>query len=137
MKMLYAMSTLVLLTVVVGWLGITARFALVKAGQVSRNYFKLMQGDKVPEVIIKTTRCFNNLFEVPVLFYVVCTLYLALRVESEAGVVLAWLFVLARVAQAYIHLGYNHARHRAYAFSIGNIGVIGLWVNLLMQEMQP
>jgi hypothetical protein len=133
--MLYAMSALVLVTVLVGWLGITARFTLVKTGQVSRSYFKLMQGDKVPEVIIKTTRCFNNLFEVPVLFYVGCTLYIALSVESQLGAVLAWLFVLARVAQACIHLGYNHARHRAYAFSVGNICVLGLWVNLLVREM--
>lgn len=131
--MLYAMSVLVLLTVVVGWLGIRTRFAMVKTGQVNRHYFKLMQGDKVPDVIIKTTRCFNNLFEVPVLFYVVCTLFIALRVESTIGVILAWLFVLARVAQAYIHLGYNHALHRAYAFAVGNVCVLSLWITLLVR----
>jgi hypothetical protein len=132
--MLYAMSAMVLLTFVVGWFAIRARFAAVKAGQVSRSYFKLMQGDKVPEAIIKGSRCFNNLFEVPVLFYVVGALYIALRVESVLGLILAWLFVLARLAQAYIHLGYNHPLHRAYAFGVGNAAVLGLWLDLLVRQ---
>lgn len=92
------------------------RIANVKSGAVSPKYFKLMKGQEVPEIIIKTTRCFNNMFEVPVLFYAGCIIYISLGVDSLIGLAFAWVFVLMRYIQAYIHLTYNHIIHRMLSF---------------------
>lgn len=77
-----------------------------------------MKGEEVPEIITKTTRCFNNMFEVPVLFYAGCILYFSLAVDSQVGLVFAWIFVLMRYIQAYVHLTYNHLIHRMVSFWI-------------------
>jgi Uncharacterized protein conserved in bacteria len=94
-----------------------------------------MQGDKIPEVITKTTRCVNNMFEVPMLFYVVSTLYIALHIESLLAIILSSIFVGLRCVQAYIHLTYNNVVHRMLAFWFGLICVLLLWVNLLVLQM--
>ena len=133
--MLYPMVAMVLLTFVVGAVAVKFRFASVKGGEVSAKYYKLMQGEDVPEIITKTTRCFNNQFEVPVLFYAACTLYLSLGIESVAGLILAWLFVALRCIHAYIHLTYNHLIHRISAFWLAFITVIILWLNLVANKL--
>jgi len=92
----------------------------------------LMQGQEVPDIITKSTRNFNNQFEIPVLFYVVCTLYISLNIESLLAIVLAWGFVVLRFIHAYIHLTYNHILHRMSVFWLAFLSVMAMWINLLV-----
>ncbi len=131
----YPMFFMVLLTFVVGLITMKQRIASVKSGAVSPKYFKLMEGQEVPEIITKTTRCFNNMFEVPLLFYVASLLYLGLDIESVTGLVLAWFFVFMRYIQAYIHLTHNHLIHRMLSFWFAFFSTMGLWLNLLYQKL--
>ena len=133
--MLYPMVAMVLLTFIVGAIAVKVRFASVKGGEVSAKYYKLMNGEDVPEIVTKTTRCFNNQFEIPVLFYVACTLYISLDIESLAGVILAWLFFALRCIHAYIHLTYNHIIHRMSVFWLAFVSVIILWLNLVANKI--
>ena len=129
------MLMMVVLTFIIGFIALRVRFASVKKGDVSARYYKLMQGDKIPEIVTKTSRCFNNQFEVPVLFYVACTLYVSLGIESLVGVIFAWLFVIFRSIHAYIHLTYNHVLHRMSVFCLACTSVIILWVNLVVHQI--
>ena len=70
--MIYPLFMMVLLTFIVGLIAMKCRIASLKSGDVSLKYFKLMEGQEVPEIITKTSRCFNNMFEVPLLFYAGC-----------------------------------------------------------------
>lgn len=133
--MLYPMFAMVLLTLVVALVAIRARFSAVLTGRVHLDYFRLMEGQETTEAITKTTRCFNNLFEIPVLFYVAGVLHISLGIENTAGLILAWLFVLSRCAQAAIHLTYNRVLHRMSAFWAGFICAFGLWVNLVVIQL--
>ena len=73
---------------------------------------------------------YRNLFELPVLFY------LALVVASQTGQVntpvlmLAWAFVLARIAHSYIHCTYNKVIHRFYAFVASFFICVVMWIML-------
>ncbi len=130
--MLYPMFALVLITLIVGLMTVKARFMSIKNREISMKYYQLMQGDNVPSAITLSTRCFNNMFEVPVMFYVATTLYLVLGIESNTGLVLAWAFVVLRCIQACIHLGYNNVLHRLLVFWLGFFTAIAIWVNLLI-----
>jgi len=129
-----AMVFMVVLTFGVGLVAAWARFVGVRTGEVKYGYFKLMQGQGVPDRVTVTTRCFNNMFEVPVLFYVVCTLSISLGVESLPGLVLAWLFVALRSVQAFVHLTSNHLLHRMVAFWASFMCALLLWMNLVLQQ---
>ncbi len=125
------MFTQAMLTIVVALITVRTRVACVKGGQVNPGYFSLMRGENIPDAIVKTTRCYNNLFEIPMLFYVACTLHLLLQSESLAGLLVAWLFVACRCAQAYIHITYNNVMHRMYSFGASVVCVVVLWLQLL------
>lgn len=129
--MLYPVFTLVLLTFLVGLLTIRARVMSIVKREMSMKFYQLMEGSQVPEAITKTTRCFNNLFEVPVLFYVVAILYISLDLSSSLAVGLGWLFVGFRIAQAFIHLSYNNVYHRLVSFWLGFFAVIAIWIELM------
>ena len=70
---------------------------------------------------------FRNLFEVPVLFYVLC---LALYVTHRQGAVLValcWLFVVLRAVHSAIHCTYNNVMHRFLVYVTSTVLLFGLW----------
>jgi hypothetical protein len=131
--MIYAMFAMVVLTSMVGIVAVVTRVKSVKNGSVKIKYYRTMGGQEVPEQLTKSTRCFNNMFEVPVLFYVVSTLFVILKTNNELALLLAWVFVGFRVAQAIVHLTYNNVLHRMLTFWGAVISVLSMWVILLIQ----
>lgn len=129
--MIYPIFALVLLTFVVGIIALRTRFKSVLNRTVKIKYYRNMQGQEVPEFVTRTTRCFNNLFEVPVLFYVVTLMIVVMGHASGLSLVLAWCFVFSRVMQAMVHLTYNNVIHRMMGFWAGFIIVIVMWLELL------
>ena len=130
--MIYAMAAMVLLTFIVGTVAIKRRFASVKSGNIDAKYFKLMAGEQVPDDVAKSTRNFNNLFEVPLLFYIAATLHVVLALNSITGLIFAWLFVAFRYWHSYIHLTYNKLLHRMTIYWLGLLCVLVMWINLLI-----
>lgn len=130
--MIYPMFAMFLLTFLVGIVALKARVGAVKSGHINAKSFKLMDGD-FPDSIVATTRCFNNQFELPVLFYVAALAYMILGLTNHPFLVaLAWIFVALRAIHAFIHVTYNHLLHRVITFWLGFFVLAGLWVHLLI-----
>lgn len=68
-----------------------------------------------------------NLFELPVLFYVLIVL-LHQRGAGEAWAVAAWLYVILRAVHSYIHCTYNKVMHRFYAYAASSLVLWGMWL---------
>lgn len=132
--MLYAMSLMVLLVFILGCITVKVRFASVQKGNVNIGYYKLMQGDNIPDIVTKTSRNFSNQFEMPTLFYVVGMLYIHFNMETMFSIVVAGIFVLSRYIHSYVHLTYNHIMHRMLIYWVGVICVMVLWIHLLIQQ---
>ncbi|MEO1151987.1 MAG: MAPEG family protein [Pseudomonadota bacterium] len=71
---------------------------------------------------------FANLFETPILFYVLCLALVVLDAVSLMAFLAAWGFVVARMAHAGVHLTYNLVGHRlaAFALSLAALGILTL-----------
>ena len=113
----------VLLTYVVYAIMSSRRIGAVKAGTARPSDFKVPSIE--PEPSATAARNVTNQFELPVLFFAAC---LSLFVTGGAGiaaVVVAWAFVLARVAHAWVHLTSNRIRNRRMLF------ILGLLVNFV------
>ncbi|WP_084154629.1 MAPEG family protein [Polycyclovorans algicola] len=74
----------------------------------------------------KAANHYMNLFEAPVLFYVLVAVSLATGIVTPLTVTLAWVFVGFRVAHALIHCSYNNVSHRGATFLLG---ALVLWIN--------
>ncbi len=77
-----------------------------------------------------------NLFEVPVLFYVLMGLVLALGLGDAVFVAGAWIFVALRAAQACIHLTYNNVLHRGLPYLASTSLLFLMWVKLAWAVME-
>ncbi len=70
---------------------------------------------------------FRNLFEVPVLFYLLCVA-LALNGGSTQGfVAAAWAYVGLRALHSLIHVTYNRVTHRFLAYAASTLLLFGMW----------
>jgi hypothetical protein len=128
---IYPMFAMVLLAAFVLATLFRSRVGAVRQGLVSAAYFRTYQGALEPESTAKPARHFANLFEAPILFYVVCLAAMISHFTGVAMQVLAWIYVAARIVHAYIHLGGNRLRHRmrAYFFSWGVL--LAMWIYLV------
>jgi hypothetical protein len=131
-SLIYPMFAMVLLSATTLILLFRGRLRAVRDGQVSATYFRIYQGEAEPEATAQRARHFVNLFEAPTLFYAAC---LAAMVTGQTGtttVVLAWLYVAARLVHSYIHLGGNVLQARIGAYFTSWAVLIALWAWLVV-----
>jgi len=126
------MFALVVLTAVVLVRMFRARVRAVKTGAVSASYFRVYQEGVEPPESAKISRHFANLFEAPVLFYVACLAALALNRVSVPLLILAWVYVLARLIHAFVHMGSNRLRKRIAAYFASWVVLVSMWVVLVV-----
>ena len=131
-SIIYPMAALVFLTVAVILIMLFLRVKAVRSRKISPRYFKINKGGELPEQLTAITQNFNNLLELPILFYVVCTLALVLNKEASYFITAAWLYVILRYAHSIIHTMYNHIIHRLYAFAASCVVLVAMWVKVVV-----
>jgi hypothetical protein len=73
---------------------------------------------------------FNNLLELPLLFYIAAILIWSLQVSDGIYLGMAWLYVGLRLVHSVIHLSYNKVMHRLYAFAASSLVLLLIWLRL-------
>lgn len=73
---------------------------------------------------------FNNLFEVPVLFYLALVVAYLTQQTTPLVLGLAWVFVAGRVLHSLIQCSYNKVMHRFTVYSLSTCVVWVLWAVL-------
>jgi hypothetical protein len=104
----------------------TSRMAVLKRGEVRIPDIALGQRNW-PARQQQISNCYDNQFQLPVLFYVLTILAIVTRHADYLFVVLAWIFVVSRLVHAYIHCTSNYVRYRFLSFAIGLIVLIAMW----------
>ena len=71
--------------------------------------------------------CFQNQFEIPVLFYVLVALAILTKKADLVFVVMEWLFVATRIAHAYVFTTSNYVPLRGQFLLLGIIILFLMW----------
>lgn len=103
------------------------RTASIKRGEIKIRDIALRQ----PAWSAKATQisnCYDSQFQIPLLFYVVVILAWATKQADLIFVVMAWIFVLSRLAHAYIHTTSNHVPTRFNIFAVGVLVLLLMWI---------
>ena len=111
------------------------RFGAVSRGEMNPAFYKTYQGDEEPEHMRVVTRHFINLFEMPVLFYVVVILTYVSHQTGTWMTVLAWAYVASRYVHTFVHLGSNDVLTRFRVYLGSALVLTTLWVSLLVKLM--
>lgn len=70
---------------------------------------------------------FRNLFEVPVLFYVLCGFLAITQLTTPLLLACAWGFVVLRAYHTYVHLTHNNVVRRFQAFVASTMVLYVMW----------
>jgi hypothetical protein len=112
------------------------RYRAVRKDGLNPAYFKLNKGAKLPDYLVKVTQHFENLFEMPPLFYIAIILVLLLGLNDAGYIVLSWLYLLSRMAHAYLHPSSNHVPHRRNAFILSSVILMIIWARVTFRLVQ-
>ena len=83
--------------------------------------------DDAPAQVSNPSNNLKNLFEMPVLFYVVCLYLFAVGQVDTTYIIAAWLFAVLRVAHSIVHCTFNIVMVR---FLIYLVSCIAVWFML-------
>jgi len=89
----------------------------------------------LPERINRPSNNLKNLFELPVIFYVVCGLLLALHQADAVFVRLAWAYVALRALHSLIHCTINRVPLRFAAYLSSSIVLWAMVVRLALTAL--
>jgi hypothetical protein len=81
-----------------------------------------------PERATQIGNCFQNQFEIPVLFYFLIALALPLRHADFFIVLMSWVFVVTRFAHAGIFVTSNDVQKRSLAWFAGVLVLLAMWI---------
>lgn len=106
-----------------------------RLGQMRRERIHPQAVATSAQAAAKLTDCaaadnFRNLFELPVLFYFALVVAALTAQVTPAVLGLAWAFVALRAVHSAIHCGYNKVMHRFWAFLLGAVVLLALWLRL-------
>ena len=83
----------------------------------------------LPDEVSGSGNNFKNLFEMPVLFYVVCLYLTVFGQVTSMMVTCAWAFVVLRAVHSFIHCSYNNVMHRFMAYLASSLA---LWIMVIV-----
>ncbi len=112
---------------------VQVRVGAVLRGELTNEYFEVFRGAEPSELVLKTGNHLRNLFEFPVLFYIVCVLILVVGLVDPWFVKLAWGYVALRVAHSLVHLTFNKIPPRFLFYILSNLVLLVIWVRLAVQ----
>lgn len=108
------------------WMG-RARMSSVRRGETKVRDIALRQ-PAWPAQATQISNCFDSQLQLPLLFYILVILAWVTRQADLVFVVMAWLFVLARLAHAYVHTTSNHVPTRFWVFAVGMLVLLLMWI---------
>lgn len=134
MNILYPAAALFVVTAVCVFRLAHLRLSAIRNGEIDARYFRSFRGYDEPEALHVAARHLRNLFEAPVLFYVIVIIAFTTGQSGWLPVALAWAYVLLRAAHSYVHLTSNRVllRFRLFAASWGVLLLLWLFVFLGM-----
>ncbi len=108
------------------WL-LKCRYRAVAEG-LNPLYFKANRGAKIPRHMEQAQQHYENLYEMPVLFYALVAMALAAGAVDTTLIILAWGYTLSRFLHSAIHLGSNHILKRRNAFLLSFAFLALMWI---------
>lgn len=124
---LFPLFGMVLITLYITLRGAQLRYRAVMQDGLNPVYFKFNRGAKPPEYLLRVEQHYDNLYEQPLLFYIVSALIYTTQHADIILLVLAWLYIATRILHAVIHIRYNKLLWRRNAFFLSSFVLFGIW----------
>ena len=129
---LYPMFALVAWSFLMAIWMIGTAYKAVNAGLELR-YFRFGDSMEPPAYMRSAYQHYNNLFEMPVLFYTASLTAYVTAAQDALLLGLGWSYVAARVVHSLFHLSNRNIPRRRDSFFVSAALLIAIWVVLLIR----
>ncbi len=103
---------------------------------VRLSQFRIYEGE-FPDRLRSARQQFQNMFEIPILFYLLCLLNILFKNYNQLDIILCWCFVVFRVIHFFIRLQNQKTINVIPRFLVFIIGLIFLtigWINFIINS---
>lgn len=83
--------------------------------------------------VINVSDNFENLFEMPVLFYIASLVIFVLSRVDQTYLALTWLYVILRIVHSYVHCTSNKIKFRFRFFGLSVLVLLIIWTRIAVQ----
>jgi hypothetical protein len=108
------------------WMG-SVRTRSVSSGETKMRDIALGQ-QAWPTRTQQISNNYHSQFQLPLLFYVLVIFAWLTKMADLLFLVMAWIFVISRIAHAYVHCTSNHVPTRFKVFAVGVFVLLAMWV---------
>ncbi len=126
-EVFYPALALVLLTLIVALRMYKDRVGWFIKNRVSPQKASIRSERDWPAEIQKSSDNFQNLLELPILFYFATVVLYVTQTVDTIALVLAWLYVAHRYVHSFIHCTYNKVIQRFYVYAVSGLILFALW----------
>ena len=134
MNIYYPLFTMVLLTLLIAIRLMYFNTWAVLSGEVHIKHFRLFDAGITPK-LQAVAQHYKNMFEMPVLFYLLCILLIITDAAAPLDIQFAWGFVIFRILHSLIRIP-NTNVHPRFSFFIGSyIMLVGGWINFSLKYL--
>ena len=107
---------------------------LVQTKQVHIKQFKMFDGE-IPQYALNAREHFKNMFEIPILFYVLCIISITTNNYSQTDVYIAWGFAISRLLHTVVRIPNKNVIMRFTFFVIG-LFFLGIgWIRFIVNNL--
>ena len=129
---LFPLFVEVVLTFVLGFWLSALRVDAIRSGRVHPRDIALGEPNW-PTRVLQVGNAYHNELDLPLLFYLLTILSIITRHADLLFVLLAWVFVVLRLARAYIHVTDNNVPRRGMVFLAGAIVLAVMWAVFIVR----
>jgi len=108
------------------------RTSLIRSRAVHPRDIALREPNWPPHVL-QVANAAHNQLELPLLFYVLTILSIMTHHADVIFIVLAWIFVLSRLAHAWVHTTSNRISVRGPVFVLGLLVLLIMWLIFIIR----
>lgn len=133
MQILFPVFAMIALTTFVVFRLGFARWGAVARREINIHFFESYRSYDEPEPLRILSRHLVNLFETPVIFYVVSIMIYVTGQTTALLLALSWLYVLSRYVHTFVHLTSNIVLWRFRVFGVSVVILTVIWLVFLIQ----
>ncbi|MBC8256606.1 MAG: MAPEG family protein [Candidatus Marinimicrobia bacterium] len=132
MNIYYPLFIMVILTILVVLRPLYFNISSVLRNEVHIKHFRLFD-DGIPPKLQSVSQHYKNMFEMPVLFYLLCVLLIINDNATSFDILFAWGFVLFRILHSISRIPNRDVNLRFGLFAGSFVMLIGGWINFGMK----
>ena len=130
MTILYPLIAMIVLTLIVGVQLLYCNSKAILKGQVNIKSFRLFDSE-IPTNLQSISQHYKNMFELPILFYILCIMFILYNNYTNFDVIIAWGFVSFRFLHSLVRISNQNVYLRFGLFIGSFIMLIIGWISFI------